>query len=148
MLSPKPLEASLLSVEFSRTPGWSSSPISKWCQYSTYCLLAVVRILYTKWLVFLTHYSSIKTQLKVELFQFLYHEMPQNTRKQNDMPNITKQLKMAKRDWPPNSTALLTFYFLFWLLSKVMFLGFQTSLRTCFWRLFSQELQPVIFAFK
>ena len=53
------------------------------------------RILYTKWLAF--PYPFFYEDSWQSYFTYT-GEMPQNTRKLNDMPNITKAVKMAKRN--------------------------------------------------
>lgn len=48
-------------------------------------------------------------------------EIPQNTRKLNYMPNITKAVKMAKRNWIPNLKPSFSTYSLFATVSEPCF---------------------------
>ena len=59
--------------------------------------------------------------------------MPQNTRKLNDMPNITKAVKMAKRNLNSKPQTVLLYLLSICYSEQAMFL-FQDSLRTCFLR--------------
>lgn len=88
-------------------------PVS--CQHSILFFSSwLFRILYTKWLAFPAHYSSMKTAGRVISLILV---MPQNTRKLNDMPNITKAVKMAKRNWnskPQNRLLLYSLFYIQW----------------------------------